>query len=112
MHRLGVLREVARHGSFNKTVDLLRRYAEPAGFEPRISCSATDYFFAQSLVTAGVGAALIPEISLTRDPDVIAIPLEPPSPSRFIGIATSRRHRGPAQPYVDALCTLLSDGHA
>ncbi len=93
-----------------KTVDLLRRYAELAGFELRISCSATDYFFAQSLVTAGVGVALIPEISLTPGLDVVAIPLEPPSPSRFIGIATSRRHRGPAQPYVDALRGLLSDG--
>ncbi|MCC5575762.1 LysR family transcriptional regulator [Microtetraspora sp. AC03309] len=93
-----------------KTVDLLGRYAELAGFELRISCSATDYFFAQSLVTAGVGVALIPEIALTPAPDVVAIPLEPPSPSRFIGIATSRRHRGPAQPYVEALCGLLSEG--
>lgn len=91
-----------------KTMDLLRRYAELAGFELRISCSATDYFFAQSLVTAGVGVALIPEISLTPGPDVVAIPLEAPSPSRFIGIATSLRDRGPAQPYVDALCELLS----
>ncbi|MGV9307064.1 LysR substrate-binding domain-containing protein [Nonomuraea sp. NPDC003727] len=90
-----------------KTVDLLRHYSELAGFELRVSCSATDYFFAQSLVTAGVGVALIPEIALLPSPELVAIPLEAPSPSRFIGLATSRRDRGAAQPYVDLLVELL-----
>ncbi|WP_239089493.1 LysR substrate-binding domain-containing protein [Sphaerimonospora thailandensis] len=92
-----------------KTLDLLRHYADLAGFELRISCGATDYLFAQSLVGAGVGIALIPSIALTQADDLVAIPLEPPSPCRFIGIATSRRRRGPAQPYLDALrCLLMS----
>lgn len=91
-----------------KTVDLLGHYATLAGFELRISCSATDYFFAQSLVTAGVGVALIPEVALSPAPDLVAVALEPPCPSRFIGLVTSRRHRGAAQPYVDSLKELLA----
>ncbi|MGP3917576.1 LysR family transcriptional regulator [Nonomuraea sp. 10N515B] len=93
-----------------KTVDLLRRYAALAGFELHISCSATDYMFAQSLVSAGIGVALIPEIALMEAPDLVAVSLQPPSPSRHIGIATTRRHRGPAQPYMESLLELLSAG--
>ncbi|MFG1947661.1 LysR family transcriptional regulator [Nonomuraea sp. NPDC048826] len=90
-----------------KTLDLLRRYSTLAGFELRISCSATDYEFAQSLISAGVGVALIPEIAVTEDPDLVTVRLEPPSPSRHIGVATPRR-RGPARPYVEALLNVLS----
>ncbi|WP_246266681.1 LysR family transcriptional regulator [Nonomuraea typhae] len=93
-----------------KTVDLMRHYAALAGFEPRISCSATDYFFAQSLVSSGLGVALIPRIALTRAPGLTDAALEAPSPTRFIGVATSRRHRGTAQPYVDRLVELLRSG--
>ncbi|NRQ36072.1 LysR family transcriptional regulator [Nonomuraea sp. NN258] len=92
-----------------KTIGLLRQYAALAGFELRVSCSATDYFFAQSLVTAGVGVALIPEIALTPDAGLVAVPLAAPSPSRFIGVAVSRRDRGSAQPYVEELTALLLD---
>jgi molybdate transport repressor ModE-like protein len=91
-----------------KTLGLLRHYAGLAGFEPRVSCGATDYLFAQSLVVAGVGVALVPQIALTDDPALVSVPLEPPSPSRHIGVATSRRHRGAAQPYVDTLLELLT----
>ncbi|WP_248965825.1 LysR family transcriptional regulator [Sphaerisporangium perillae] len=91
-----------------KTADLLRDYATLAGFELRICCSATDYMFAQSLVGAGIGIALIPEIAVADAPDLVAVPLEPPSPSRHIGVATARRHRGAAQPYVEALLRLLA----
>ncbi|WP_327092923.1 LysR family transcriptional regulator [Nonomuraea sp. NBC_01738] len=91
-----------------KTAGLLGRYAELAGFELRVSCAATDYLFAQSLVTAGIGVALIPEIALTAAPGVVAVPLEAPSPSRFIGLATGARERGAAQPYIDRLKALLT----
>ncbi|WP_214415394.1 LysR family transcriptional regulator [Sphaerisporangium fuscum] len=91
-----------------KTVGLLGHYATLSGFELRVSCSATDYMFAQSLVSAGVGVALIPEIALMEAPDLVTVPLEPPSPSRHIGVATTRRHRGATQPYVDAFLRLLT----
>ncbi|MFE0147519.1 LysR family transcriptional regulator [Nonomuraea sp. NPDC059007] len=93
-----------------KTLDLLRHYAALAGFELRVSCSATDYLFAQSLVSAGVGVALVPEIALNRTADLVALALEAPSPSRFIGVATSRRRGGAARPYVDRLTELLLSG--
>ncbi|MFD3896888.1 LysR substrate-binding domain-containing protein [Streptomyces cellulosae] len=43
-----------------KTEAYLRRYAEQAGFSPDVRGSTTDYFFARSLVAAGVGLSLIP----------------------------------------------------
>nr|WSX53496.1 LysR family transcriptional regulator [Streptomyces sp. NBC_00974] len=49
-----------------KTEAYLRRYAERAGFDLRVAASTTDYFFAQALVAAGVGVALIPHVSLAR----------------------------------------------
>ncbi|MFI6295535.1 LysR family transcriptional regulator [Nonomuraea sp. NPDC050790] len=93
-----------------KTVDLLRHYAALAGFELRVSCSATDYFFAQSLVSSGIGVALVPEIALTGAADLVALKVEPPSPSRFIGVATARRRGGTAGPYVERLIGLLRSG--
>ncbi|SCG01935.1 LysR substrate binding domain-containing protein [Streptomyces sp. Ncost-T6T-2b] len=73
----------------------------------RISCTATDYGFAQSLVRAGVGIALIPEIGLTRHPDLIAFPLAEPSPRRHLGLALSRRRRGPAARLAEELASRI-----
>ncbi|MET9466472.1 LysR family transcriptional regulator [Streptomyces sp. NPDC006544] len=47
-----------------KTEAYLRRYADRAGFALRVAASTTDYFFAQALVAAGVGVALIPHVSV------------------------------------------------
>ncbi|MEV4439199.1 LysR substrate-binding domain-containing protein [Streptomyces sp. NPDC049577] len=88
-----------------KTEGILRRYAAVAGFELRISGSTTDYFFAQSLVAAGLGVCLVPQVSLpppTRD--LAVVPLEPPRPTRRIGLATTRRT---PRPLVTALADLL-----
>ncbi|MGW0485168.1 LysR family transcriptional regulator [Nonomuraea sp. NPDC003214] len=90
-----------------KTAGLMDRYAALSGFEPRVCCAATDYGFAQSLVGAGVGVALIPSVALGDTPGLVAVPLEPPAPARHIGVATPRRHRGAAQPYVESLLELL-----
>lgn len=40
-----------------KTEAYLRRYAERAGFEPEVRGTTTDYFFARSLVAAGIGVS-------------------------------------------------------
>ncbi|MFR9776425.1 LysR family transcriptional regulator [Micromonospora sp. MS34] len=93
-----------------KTVDLLQRYAVIAGFQPRISCSATDYFFAMALVGAGLGVSLIPQIALDRPPEGVAVvPLEPPRPARHIGVV-ARRRNDRSQRYVDALVDALRAG--
>jgi molybdate transport repressor ModE-like protein len=90
-----------------KSADQLARHADLAGVDLRISCTATDYDFAQSLVGAGIGIALIPEIGLTRHPDLVALPLAEPSPRRHLGLALSRRRRGRAAQLAQELASRL-----
>ncbi|MGW6023410.1 LysR family transcriptional regulator [Streptomyces sp. NPDC055099] len=79
-----------------KTEAYLRRHAERAGFDPEVRSTTTDYFFACSLVAAGVGISLIPSIALTpRTTGVRTIPIAPPTPTRHIGVATILRRRHP-----------------
>ncbi|MEV5613224.1 LysR family transcriptional regulator [Streptomyces sp. NPDC052225] len=93
-----------------KTEAYLRRYAEHAGFTPEIRGTTTDYFFARSLVAAGLGVSLIPTIALTPHlPDVRTIPITAPAPARHIGVATLRRrdHAGAAT-LVESLRTAVA----
>jgi molybdate transport repressor ModE-like protein len=77
-------------------VELLDHYAAMAGFAVRTACRGTDYVFAQSLVRAGVGIAMIPQVALTADLGGLAtVPLAPPCPSRFIGTVTASRRPRP-----------------
>lgn len=79
------------HGCLGQS-DLLDHYAALAGFEVRTACRGTDYQFAQSLVRAGVGISMIPEVALTNDPTgLVAVPLRQPGPCRFVGVATPQR---------------------
>ncbi|MEU9143395.1 LysR family transcriptional regulator [Streptomyces sp. NPDC048349] len=89
-----------------KTEAFLRRYAELAGFDLRVGASTTDYFFAQSLVAAGVGVSLVPHVSLAPSPEVKAIRVEPPRPARHIGVLLPRRRR--PHPYARALTEALA----
>lgn len=89
-----------------KTEAYLRRYAERAGFDPRVAASTTDYFFAQTLVAAGVGVALIPSVALDPAQALVVVPVEPPCPARHIGVVTPRRRR--PHPYAQALSDALT----
>ncbi|WP_439658738.1 LysR substrate-binding domain-containing protein [Lentzea sp. HUAS TT2] len=81
-----------------KTETYLRRYAERAGFAPEIRGTTTDYFFARTLVTAGVGVSLIPSIALTPEiSGLAAVPVRPPGPVRHT-LSRSRAARPPAAP--------------
>ncbi|MFJ9844695.1 LysR family transcriptional regulator [Kitasatospora sp. NPDC101155] len=91
----------------HKSAGQLARHAALAGVELRISCTATDYDFAQSLVRAGIGIALIPEIGLTRHPDLVALPLAEPGPRRHLGLALARRRRGHAARLAEELASRL-----
>jgi molybdate transport repressor ModE-like protein len=72
--------------------DILNHYAALAGFQIRTACSGTDYVFAQSLIRAGVGIGLVPQVALTADQaGLVTVPLVPPRPSRFVGVVTPRR---------------------
>ncbi|MEV8087441.1 LysR family transcriptional regulator [Streptomyces nigra] len=90
-----------------KTETYLRRYAEHAGFSPEVRGSTTDYFFARSLVAAGVGLSLIPTVALTPSlPGVQTVPLAPPTPARHIGAAVLRRS---IHPTVSTLIAALRE---
>ncbi|WP_369185533.1 LysR family transcriptional regulator [Streptomyces sp. Y1] len=93
-----------------KSADQLAHHAELAGVELRICCTATDYEFAQSLVRAGIGIALIPEIGLSPHPDLVALPLAEPGPRRHLGLALARRRRGRAAHLAEDLATRLVAG--
>ncbi|MFB7668302.1 LysR family transcriptional regulator [Kitasatospora sp. NPDC056138] len=91
-----------------KTEAYLRRYAERAGFDPEVLGTTTDYFFARSLVAAGMGISLIPSIALNpRVPGLRTVPIEPPVPTRHIGVATISRRRD--HPRVMTLIQALHD---
>lgn len=90
----------------SKTAAYLRRYAEQAGFNPEIRGTTTDYFFARSLVAAGMGISLIPSIALAPEtPGVRTVPIKEPVPTRHIGVATIGRRRDHPQlaTLIDAL---------
>ncbi|MFJ8977701.1 LysR family transcriptional regulator [Streptomyces sp. NPDC102282] len=90
-----------------KTEAYLRRYAERAGFEPEVRGTTTDYFFARSLVAAGIGISLIPSIALVPPvPGLHAVPIEPPAPARHIGVATLGRRD---HPHVTTLIEALRE---
>lgn len=88
-----------------KTEAFLRRHAERAGFVPEIRGTTTDYFFACTLVAAGVGVSLIPSVGLAAEvPGVQMVPIAPPTPTRHIGIAVpSRRGHPSVTTMVEAL---------
>ncbi|MFJ9943100.1 LysR family transcriptional regulator [Streptomyces erythrochromogenes] len=89
-----------------KTEAFLRRYAELAGFDLRVGASTTDYFFAQTLVAAGVGVSLVPQVALAGVPGAVAVRVEPPRPARHIGLVLPRRRR--ADPRAEALADALT----
>ncbi|WP_405787473.1 LysR family transcriptional regulator [Streptomyces sp. NBC_00029] len=93
-----------------KTEAFLRRYAELAGFDLRVAASTTDYFFAQTLVAAGVGVSLVPHVSLSPAPESPVVRVEPPRPARHIGLVLPRRGR--PQPYTETLTAALTTAAA
>lgn len=91
-----------------KTEAYLRRYAERAGFEPDVRGTTTDYFFACSLVAAGMGISLIPSIALVPAvPGVRIVPVEAPAPTRHIGVVAIG-HRGD-RPHMTTFIRALSE---
>ncbi|CAL9387098.1 LysR family transcriptional regulator [Streptomyces sp. enrichment culture] len=75
-----------------KTEAYLRQCAGRAGFAPEVRGTTTDYFFARSLVAAGMGLSLVPSIALApRVAGLRTVPIAPPAPTRHIGVATVAR---------------------
>ncbi|MBH5338390.1 LysR family transcriptional regulator [Streptomyces pactum] len=90
-----------------KTEAYLHRYAGRAGFDPEIRGTTTDYFFARSLVAAGMGVSLVPSIALTPEiPGLCTVPVTPPGPVRYIGVAALGRGD---RPHVTTLIGALRE---
>ncbi|MFJ8945301.1 LysR family transcriptional regulator [Streptomyces sp. NPDC102395] len=90
-----------------KTEAYLRRFARHAGFDPDIRGTTTDYFFARSLVGAGMGISLIPSIALAPEiPGLSTVPIKSPGPIRHIGVATIS---GRDRPHVTTLVHTLRE---
>ncbi len=66
------------------------RICRTAGFEPRVSFESDDYLTVQGLVAAGVGVALIPQLSLSQTVsyDIAVRELHPGGPVRHVVVAT------------------------
>ncbi len=64
---------------------VFERIAGEHGLNPRVVCRSSDYSFMQTLVGAGVGLALIPELALTPRHDTATLPLTPGT-RRHIGL--------------------------
>lgn len=94
-----------RRGS---TVDTLPAACREAGFEPRIAFQTDDPLAWQGLVAAGVGVAVMPQLSVsTARPDIVVRPLDAPSLVRRVSVALPPgRHRSPA---AEAMARALTD---
>lgn len=79
---------------------ILNGLCEEAGFDPRVSFNSGNYQVVLSLVGAGVGVALVPELAIPRsgvDPSVTLCRAQSEDPVRRIGVAVLRnRYRPPA----------------
>ncbi len=65
------------------------QWSRNAGFEPRINFASDDYQVIQSLVAAGMGVALLPELLLTgRQPGLSILDVTPEAPRRRIWAIT------------------------
>ncbi len=82
------------------------QWSRNAGFEPRIDFASDDYQVIQSLVAAGMGVALLPELLLTgRQPDIRVLDIKPRAPLRRVWAVTLASDlRSPA---TDAMLEIL-----
>ena len=76
-----------------------------AGFEPSIGFESDDYQVHQSLISAGMGVSLVPELLLTgRQPGLAVIDIENPPVRRVWALTRKSEVRAPA---VDAMLEIL-----
>ena len=94
-----------RHGS---TLATLPAACREAGFEPHIAFKTDDPMAWQGLVAAGVGVAVIPQLTLpTARPDIAVRELDAPSLVRNVSVAMPRGRYSP--PAVDEMTLALRE---
>src|SRR5699024_5008761 len=55
--------------------EVVRSFCLAAGFEPRVGMRMDDYAAINRMISAGLAVAMIPESSLSTDPDIQVIPM-------------------------------------
>ncbi|MEK6278499.1 MAG: LysR substrate-binding domain-containing protein [Actinomycetota bacterium] len=79
---------------------------QQAGFDPRFGFESDDYQVHQSLVSAGMGVSLLPELLLTgRHPGLSVVDIEPSPPVRRVWALT--RSEGARAPATEAMLEIL-----
>jgi molybdate transport repressor ModE-like protein len=69
--------------------ELTIRSCRNANFEPDVAFESNDYNVIQSLVAAGLGVTLMPDLALARPaPGLVVIPVAPKPPVRRVWVAT------------------------
>jgi DNA-binding transcriptional LysR family regulator len=94
------------------TLDVLPRACRQAGFEPNIVLRTDDRTVVEGLVAAGVGVALVPQLTVpTARPDIAVRPLDGDVLYRRVFVAmASGQYRAPAATaMVDILRTVCAD---
>ena len=85
--------------------EVVRSFCLSAGFEPRVGMRMDDYAAINRMISAGLAVAMIPESSLSADPDIAVIPM-PLSDCRRDVLLVSRAARPQVRtrhdPIVDA----------
>lgn len=77
-----------------------------AGFEPNVGFQSDDYQVHQSLVSAGMGVSLVPELLLTgRNPGLRALDIVPDAPTRRVWAMT--RPEATRAPATNAMLDVL-----
>jgi DNA-binding transcriptional LysR family regulator len=90
---------------------LTLRSCERAGFEPDVAFESNDYNVIQSLVAAGMGVTLLPDLALgTPNPGVRVLPVVPEPPVRRVWAATLLA--GSRSGATDAMVAALAEAGA
>jgi DNA-binding transcriptional LysR family regulator len=85
--------------------EVVRSFCLSAGFEPRVGMRMDDYAAINRMISAGLAVAMIPESSLSTDPEITVIPMPLGDCRRdVLLVSRSSRPQGRARhdPIVDA----------
>jgi len=82
--------------------EVVRSFCLSAGFEPRVGMRMDDYAAINRMISAGLAVAMIPESSLSTDPDITVIPM-PLSDCRRDVLLVSRSSRPQGRPRHDPI---------
>ena len=95
-------------------MEVLKRSAHDAGFEPSIGFLANDYQEAQAMVSVGMGVAMVPRTAVAlQHPDVKVISLGDDAPLRRVLLAQRQdKVYAPAEVAFQSTLMELANKHA